>query len=246
MKQCTKCNEWKKEAAFYKEKKGKNGLRSKCKSCSILDFKRYYNTNKEEMNKKSIEYKKNNPDRIRAIARNWRKINIENCRAYGRKNYQKHRAKILEYQKKYGKQNREEISIRRRKYTQKNKTKRNEYVKQCRKDPMVKLKHYISTVIRHSLRGNKNGQKWEILVGYTLQDLRKHLEKLFESGMNWQNHGIWHIDHIIPIYVFNFDKPEDIDFHRCWALSNLRPLWGDQNMSKNRKLIKSFRPSFIF
>ena len=33
MKQCTKCKKWKDESCFFKEKKGKNGLRSMCKIC---------------------------------------------------------------------------------------------------------------------------------------------------------------------------------------------------------------------
>lgn len=32
-KKCSKCNEWKRESDFYKEEKGKNGLRSECKRC---------------------------------------------------------------------------------------------------------------------------------------------------------------------------------------------------------------------
>jgi hypothetical protein len=97
--------------------------------------------------------------------------------------------------------------------------------------------------MRHSLKGNKSGNHWETLVNYTVTDLRKHLEKQFNDGMTWDNYGKWHIDHITPVSAFNFDKPSDMDFKRCWALSNLRPLWAKENHQKINKIIKPFQPS---
>ena len=32
---------------------------------------------------------------------------------------------------------------------------------------------------------------------------------------------------------FAFTSPDDPDFKACWALTNLRPLWGDKNISKH-------------
>jgi hypothetical protein len=106
-----------------------------------------------------------------------------------------------------------------------------------------KLSGGISRDIRKSIYGNKGGRHWEDLVGYTYKQLRKHLENQFTEGMNWNNYGAWHIDHIIPISAFHFTTIDDIDFKRCWALSNLRPLWADENIAKGKKLIKPFQPS---
>ena len=61
--------------------------------------------------------------------------------------------------------------------------------------------------------------------------------------MDWGNQGEWHIDHIVPVSAFNFDSPEHMDFKRCWALSNLQPLWGRDNISKHAKLDGEFQPS---
>jgi hypothetical protein len=71
----------------------------------------------------------------------------------------------------------------------------------------------------------------------------RHLEKQFLPGMSWENMGEWHIDHKIPIAAFNFEKPEDIDFKRCWALKNLQPLWKSENCIKGAKIDKPFQPS---
>lgn len=109
-----------------------------------------------------------------------------------------------------------------------------------------KLEQRMGTAIYKSLKGNKKGRRWESLVGYSLDDLKQQLEKLFAKGMTWGNMGQWHVDHKVPVLAFNFNKPEDLDFKRCWALSNLQPLWAKENIAKRANLEKPFQPSFAF
>ena len=40
----------------------------------------------------------------------------------------------------------------------------------------------------------------------------------------------WHVDHIIPVSLFN--QLDEREFHACWSLANLRPMWGGPNVSK--------------
>lgn len=103
----------------------------------------------------------------------------------------------------------------------------------------------ISTSIRAAIAHNKNGRQWEKLVGYTCKELITHLEKQFTIGMTWDNYGLkgWTVDHIIPVSAFNFKSSDDIDFHKCWALSNLQPMWHKDNMFKRMKIDKPFQPS---
>ena len=160
--------------------------------------------------------------------------------------YQNNKEKIKEYQKEYHKEyhknNKEKIAEYHKEWYQNNKKKMNEYLKNRRKtNPKFRLTKNIGGTIRTSLYGNKNGKHWEDLVGYTLDDLKKHLESQFTEGMNWDNYGKWSIDHFIPISAFNFSKPEHIDFKRCWALENLQPLWAEENLSKNDKLLCDFQ-----
>jgi hypothetical protein len=107
------------------------------------------------------------------------------------------------------------------------------------------LKINMACSINQSLKGNKNGRSWEKIVGYTLDKLIKHLEKQFLPGMTWKNRGRggWHIDHIIPVSAFNFETVEDIDFRKCWALNNLRPLWEVENLRKADRVDKPFQSS---
>ena len=112
------------------------------------------------------------------------------------------------------------------------------YKKNC-KNLKFKININISTGIRRSLKSTKNGYHWETLVGYTLNDLMKHLESLFNNGMSWDNYGRngWHIDHIKPISNFNFNSYENKKFLECWSLTNLQPLWEKENLRKGSKLI---------
>ncbi len=60
--------------------------------------------------------------------------------------------------------------------------------------------------------------------------------------MTWDNYGKWHIDHTIPISVFNFNRYTDIDFKRCWSLKNLSPMWAKENLVKHNKINEPFQP----
>lgn len=127
-------------------------------------------------------------------------------------------------------------------------TRRKSYAKN-RLDPSFRLNCAIRAGVNVSLtRGAKGGQKWENLVGYSLSALKRHLEKQFLDGMSWENYGSggWEVDHIVPLSAFNFASPDDVDFRRAWALSNLRPLWRSDNRSKNNQLEQPFQPSLSF
>ena len=66
----------------------------------------------------------------------------------------------------------------------------------------------------------KNGKTIELL-GYSAIQLKIHIESLFTEGMNWDNYGEWHIDHIKPLNSFEKNSlPSVVN-----ALSNLRPMW---------------------
>lgn len=146
-----------------------------------------------------------------------------------------HPEKNSEYQRKWARNNPDKV-VRAR----------NKSNKKRRETPRGKLRTNFSTSIYKALRSNKGRKNWEALVGYTLDKLKIHLEKQFKPGMSWENYGEWHLDHIVPISAFNFEKPEDDDFKRCWALKNLQPLWASDNLKKQAKITKPFQPRLIF
>lgn len=109
--------------------------------------------------------------------------------------------------------------------------------------PEYRIRHSIGRGIRKALRNGKGGHGTFSILGYSAADLRAHLEGLFTSGMTWTNYGDWHIDHKIPLSVFNIETKDNIDFKRAWSLENLQPMWAAENVRKGAKLMAPFQPS---
>ncbi len=111
--------------------------------------------------------------------------------------------------------------------------------KKTRRNVKSRISESIGGAIWKTLKKVKNGKKWQILVGYTLDELIQHLEKQFTEGMTWDNYGKygWHIDHKIPINYFYFNSLQDDGFKKCWELSNLQPLWARDNIVKGHKIL---------
>ncbi|MNL66254.1 hypothetical protein D3C87_1906890 [compost metagenome] len=55
--------------------------------------------------------------------------------------------------------------------------------------------------------------------------------------MTWSNYGDWHIDHKFPLATHSYETPDCEGFKSAWALSNLQPLWAEDNRKKHAKLI---------
>ena len=110
--------------------------------------------------------------------------------------------------------------------------------KRRERDMCFKLKNNVSNSLRDCLKSGKSGiSSTEILksLGYSIEQLKDHLESLFSDGMTWENYGVsgWQIDHIKPSCSFLFESISDDQFKECWSLSNLRPLWATENFRKS-------------
>lgn len=164
----------------------------------------------------------------------YREAHKEQRKVYGKYYRQIYKEYFKKYRKEYYLKNKEKM-LKQSIDNSKNRRKT---------DSKFRLNQSISASMRNSLKNGKNGYHWGKLVGYTLRDLIKHLEKQFTSKMNWDNYGsYWVIDHKVPISIFNFSSFEHIDFKRCWALKNLRPLEKTENIKKYNKISNSFQPS---
>jgi hypothetical protein len=161
----------------------------------------------------------------------------KNCKKIHRKTYyEENKQKELEYQKNYSKQHTKEHSEWMKKYRKLYPEKVSKWKKSYRdrnkNNPTYRMNHSMGCNLRHALKRKKNSRHWETIVGYTTEDLIKHLESKFTEGMTWENYGKWHIDHIIPKSKFLFIDDMDPKFRQCWALSNLQPLWAEDNILK--------------
>lgn len=104
-------------------------------------------------------------------------------------------------------------------------------------DPVKRLHARVSNQVWQALRGRKSGRSTESLLGYTFAELHAHLERQFTKGMTWENYGQWHIDHIIPLSSFTIAGPGDPELRRAWGMTNLRPLWAEENLLKRNKRV---------
>jgi len=108
----------------------------------------------------------------------------------------------------------------------------NKYAKKIGATVMGKLNRRMSSGVRQSLKGNKNGRHWETLVKYTLEELRASLEKTFTPYMCWANISEMQVDHDFPKSRLIFDSAEDPTFLYLWSLGNLKMLWKADNNLK--------------
>lgn len=238
MKICPKCkrklpatNEY-----FCRCKNYEDGLNYYCKECTTKQQKIYYQKNRKQILKQDKDYRERNKEKIKKNKAKYYLDNKEKIDKRNKKHRQNHKEETKETHRIYYQKNKEKLRKQRKEYNQKSEVKeRKNKCKRLRRktDPQYKLDGNISRVIVKSIKQNKNNRHWENLVGYTLNNLKNHLEKQFNEKMNWGNYGsYWHLDHIIPKSWYIYTKPEDIGFKMCWGLENLQPLKAKDNWSK--------------
>ena len=168
------------------------------------------------------------------------------CAHVYRKSYhEKNREKGISASNEWRRNNLDRVNeLRRiRNKTPEHKLKNAKYMRDRRhSDPTFRLRMNFSNLISYSLKNyavvsSKQGYSWETILEYNLEDLIVHLEKQFQPGMNWENYGRWHIDHIIPQSFYRFESIDDPLFHKCWELNNLQPLWAEDNLKKSDRII---------
>lgn len=95
--------------------------------------------------------------------------------------------------------------------------------------------HFLKQMRRGVLSSTgRAGRGIEGALGYTMADLKTHLERQFVRGMTWERFkaGDIHIDHVRPLNTFDHTDPEEA--RAAWALTNLRPLWALDNLKRPR------------
>lgn len=191
--------------------------------------------------------------------------NCKNCTEDSRKKSRQKYVKenknaLLERGRARYSNNIEQERKRSRKYVKNNKMavkeRRKLKARELRKtDPSFNLKSNISRAIRHAFKKNnilKNGKSISNYLGYSMQELKTHIESQFESWMTWNNQGFynpktwdnndqntwtWQLDHIIPQSDLLYTLMEDENFKKCWALSNLRPLSSKENLERGLQIL---------
>ncbi len=132
---------------------------------------------------------------------------------------------INKYNKEFRKNNKKEITEYNKIYARK----RRQY------DAVFKLKTNSTIRIIRAFKNKKYKKENSIvnLIGCDFNYLYTYLQLKFTKGMNWDNQGNWHVDHIIPLQSSN-TKQELI---KLCHYTNLQPLWGVDNYNKGNKIL---------
>lgn len=158
-----------------------------------------------------------------------------------------HRDMLLERYRQHYRDHRERRKARIRQWQKENPEKCTRYHRETRHRKAAagprSVRERIDTRMRQgvweALRGRKAGRRWEVLVGYTLDDLVRRLEDTFSEGMSWENYGKgpgrWSIDHVVPLAAFRYETAEEPAFLECWGLANLRAEWFGENARKGSR-----------
>lgn len=67
-------------------------------------------------------------------------------------------------------------------------------------------------------------------LGYTPDELFAHITAQLTDGMTWEDRRAWHIDHVKPVSAFVAEGVTDTRVIN--ALSNLAPVWKQENLTK--------------
>lgn len=196
---------------FPPHKAGRYGLHSNCRAC-----------------KKEVDAaRRRRPDQ-KARQQAWRDANRERIKAYnqayrdaGYKSTEHVRAWVSKNQDRARQLDREKV----RRYR--------------RTKPWYNLKMRVMNRVWRMLKDGKGSQRTEEILGYSIHELVAHIERQFTKGMTWEKlmAGEIHIDHIIPVSHFKAESVDSDEFRACWALTNLRPMWADENRSKSAKIL---------
>jgi hypothetical protein len=130
----------------------------------------------------------------------------------------------IEYHKNYTINNIERKRINNRLYNKKRRL----------TDSLFKLKCNIRTLIGNSIRNNNYSKKTKSfkILGCSYEHFKEYLENKFTDGMNWDNQGKWHLDHIYPVSLAK-DEQHLIQLNHY---TNFQPLWAVDNIKKGNKI----------
>lgn len=235
---CSKCGIEKDIDLFVVVSRYPDGHGAECKKCHNEHNSNVYYSDIEKSRKRarlrSIEYNKRHPKRHAESFKRYRLANKEK-RKETERNYRKNNPdKVKLWKKNYAEKHKEQIREKTRLRRINNREKENERSRRYRNSsPQNILKHNLRNRIRLVLKGLRRGGHLPELVGCSIDFLKKHLESKFQEGMNWDNYGKWHVDHIKPCEAFDLINIEEQK--ECFNWKNLQPLWGKDNISKGAK-----------
>lgn len=165
-----------------------------------------------------------NPEKRRQYSKTWRKKHPEKSRRSSREQRRKNPEKRAEINRKWRAANKARLNAKSR--------------NRRSTDPLYLLKGRLGCRVRNAFIAGKfpkNGRT-KTLLGCTYEEFKAHIELLFLPGMSWANFSGCHLDHVVPCAAARTKEDLEALFH----YTNLRPLWGADNIRKHAKLPQEY------
>tara|TARA_R110002126_G_scaffold291141_1_gene450578 strand:- start:1174 stop:1767 length:594 start_codon:yes stop_codon:yes gene_type:complete len=187
--------------------------------------RRYYLKNKEKLSLSVKTWREENPEKVKK----YKEENRESINNYQRVYKEKNKDKYQEIDKeRYHNNEERRKQVKKYRLSEEGKKKRRETRTLTIED---KWRNLLNTTLKRM--GKKKEQSTMKSLGYSAYELKEHLENLFTEGMSWSNHGEWHIDHILPVSSFEKNTTPYI----VNSLTNLQPLWANDNLKKSNNIL---------
>lgn len=175
--------------------------------------------------------KYNKSEKKKTVDQRYRDNNKERCKLSGKLYREKNKEKIVEQARlrratTAGKEQLKKLNKKRR--TKTNAWYNNRYKTDLQFKALVTLRARQRQALKDQGIIKKKGTMKD--SNCTVEFFIEYIAKQFQPGMNWSNHGEWHIDHIKPCSKFDLTDPEQQK--ECFHYSNLQPLWAVDNIKK--------------
>lgn len=116
-----------------------------------------------------------------------------------------------------------------------------------RRDPVFLILCRLRARLASALSETRSKKHWSAAwTGLeTVGELRFHMEQHFLPGMSWSNRDEWHVDHWMPLLCEEVDLNDAKHQRAVCHYSNLRPMWGEENLSKSNRVTREAKRNFF-
>jgi len=217
-------------------------------------------------------YRKENKERILQVAKEYRANNKEKIKEAKRKDWAENKEKLSARRKIYRQENAdaikarkaaayerdiEEIKARRKtpEYRERANARQRDYRKRnpglwgkycgdrAKTDPIFRMHKLLRSRQRLAIQNKQKKGSAVRDIGCNGEELKAHIESLFDANMTWENAGsYWHLDHIFPLAKANME--DRVEYLAVSNWRNLQPLEAKANIAKGDKVTPAARRLF--
>lgn len=150
-----------------------------------------------------------------------RQKKLDRCKKYKEENKERNSTYNAEWKKKH----KDDISLYNRRYERERKATDIQF------KLLRNIRSRLSQVVKKGISGRTVSETTKSLIGISLKDFVRWLEKNLHGEMSFENYGdVWHVDHVLPCARFDLKNIEERQV--CFHWTNMRPLEARKNMQK--------------